>query len=105
MRTTILVLAALAVALALAGCAAPDPKIDVRTVNIAVPVPCREPVPDRPAMPTDALPKRPTLDAFVQAATAEIELREGYEGQLRTALVACTKPIEPRPGGFGLKAR
>ena len=92
-------------ALALAGCAAPEPKIDVRTVSVAVPVACREPVPDRPAMPTDALPKRAGLDAFVQAATAEIELREGYESQLRTALTACTKPVEPRPGGLGLRAR
>jgi hypothetical protein len=78
----------------LTGCAtaAPEPIIDVRTVNIAIPVPCREAIPDRPAMPTEALIHRPTLDEFIAAAIAEIELREGYEGQLRAALVACTAP-------------
>lgn len=74
------------------GCATPEPVIDVRTVNVAVPVPCREPVPTRPDMPTEALEHRPTLDQFVAAAIAEIELREGYELQLMTALRACTAP-------------
>lgn len=78
-------------AIVISGCATPEPVIDVRTVNVAVPVPCREPVPDRPAMPTEALEHRPTLDAFVAAAIAEIELREGYELELRTALEGCTR--------------
>lgn len=86
MRLITLLLAAL-----LAGCATPEPVIDVRTVNVAVPVPCREPVPDRPDMPTEALEHRPTLDAFVAASIAEIEIREGYELELRTALEGCTR--------------
>lgn len=89
MRTASILVAACA-CLASACATKPEPIIDVRTVNVAVPVPCRETVPERPSMPTETLPEQPTLDQFVAAATAEIELREGYEGQLRTALVACT---------------
>ena len=36
-----------------------------------------------------------TLDQFTQAATAEIERREGYEGELRAALATCTQPVVP----------
>lgn len=79
-------------ALTLAGCAT-EPTMQV--TRVPVPVECREPVPDRPAMPTDRLTAGSTLDIFVQAAAAEIEVREGYEGQLRTALENCTKPISP----------
>jgi len=72
----------------LAGCNA-----TLQQVKVPVPVECKEEVPERPVMPTEALPERPTLDAFVQAATAEIERREGYEVKLRAALVACTGPV------------
>ena len=75
----------------LAGCAAPEPRIEVRTVNVAVPVPCIEPVPERPGMPTESLAPGVTLDGFVAATQAEIELREGYEDQLRTALDNCRR--------------
>lgn len=75
----------------LAGCGATMPQ----TVNKAIPLECRETVPERPAMPTESLAAGVGLDAFVQAATAEIERREAYEGQLRTALVNCTTPIKP----------
>ena len=76
---------------ALAGCAAtPEPKIDVRTVRVSVPVPCHVPTPPRPTMPTEALAPGVTLDAFAAAAIAEIERREGYEGELRAALTSCT---------------
>ena len=75
------------------GCAAQEPRIEVRTVNVAVPVPCDEPVPERPAMPTEALAHRPDLDTFVATVAAEIDVREGYEGQLRTALGNCRAPI------------
>ena len=86
-------LAALAAAVIQAGCAtAPEPKIDVRTVNVAVPVPCREPVPDRPAFPIDDLKPGASLNQFVSAALAERLLRDGYEGQLEAALRACTRP-------------
>jgi len=84
--------AVLAAAL-LAGCATPpEPKIDVRTVKVAVPVPCREPVPDKPAFPMDGLRPGTSLNQFVSAALAERLVRDGYELQLVTALRACTRP-------------
>jgi hypothetical protein len=81
----------------LAGCASSP--TSYQTTKVAVPVQCRETVPDRPVMPTESLPADPTLDAFVQASTAEIERREGYEGELRTALQACTAAPGPLEGG------
>lgn len=85
--------------LALAGCATakPEPVIQWKEVKVIVQVPCDEPVPARPRMPTEHIDSAPSLDAFVAAATAEIELRDGYEGQLVTALKACTAPINPKP--------
>lgn len=85
-----------AVAAVLAGCAA-QPAQRVQRVNVPVPMPCRESEPPRPAMPTEALAADVTLDAFAAAAIAEIERREGYEGQLRAALAACTAPVEALP--------
>ena len=93
-------LAALSAALIQVGCATtPDPVIDVRTVNVAVPVPCREPVPDRPSFPMDGLKPGTSLNQFVSAALAERLIRDGYELQLETALRACTEPAPP----LGLK--
>ena len=80
-----------ALAALLAGCAA-QPAPRVQQVNVPVPVACPETEPPRPAMPTEALAADVTLDAFAAAAIAEIERREGYEGQLRAALAACTAP-------------
>lgn len=77
--------------LALAGCGHNPPVVQPR---VAIPVECKEQVPERPAMPTEAL-TTDSVDAYVQAAEAELLLREGYEGKLRTALEACTKPITP----------
>jgi hypothetical protein len=68
------------------------------TVQIRVPVPvaCQEPEPERPVMPTEAL--RPGVDefTFTISAQAEIEVREGFEGRLLTALRACRTPIAKR---------
>ena len=66
----------------------------IEQVHVAVPVPCQQTVPVRPVMPTEALALDTTLDAFVAAAIAELERREGYEGQLRAALAACTAPVQ-----------
>ncbi len=77
----------------LAGCAAKPPVVQLQQVKVPVPVACSEPVPERPVMPTEALQPPVTLDAFAQAAMAEIERREGYERQLRTGLLACTAPV------------
>lgn len=80
--------------LVLTGC---DTLRGAITVRVPVPVACEEPVPDRPFMPTDAL--RPGVDPFTfsKTAQAEIEVRQGYEGRLLTALEACRKPIKTAP--------
>lgn len=80
--TAAMPVAAALLLLLLAGCA---PQVQ----RVAVPVPCRVAIPARPIMPTESLPVDASLDAFVQAAAAEIERREGYEMQLRAALDAC----------------
>ena len=78
----------------LAGCAS-GPRVELQRVNVPVPVECREPTPDRPVMPTEAL--LPGVHPFVllQSALAEIDRREGYEVRLRAALEICTTPIKP----------
>lgn len=63
-------------------------------VSVPVPVECRETAPPRPAMPTETLGPGVALDSFVKSAQAEIEIREGYEGQLLAALTACTAPLK-----------
>lgn len=88
-----LLIVALLVAAMLAGCGTPPPANTI-TVRVPVPVKCKAVKPERPVMPTEsqalrALPKDKLLDAFVQATTAEIELREGYEGKLVAALDSC----------------
>lgn len=88
----------IAACLLFSGCSATLPQ----ATHVPVPIECREEVPDRPVMPTEALQSGAGLDAFVQAATAEIERREGYEVRLRSALVSCTKPLE-KVNGVALK--
>lgn len=63
-----------------------------QTVKVAVPIKCKAVVPSRPAMPTRSVQVEPVgtfLDRFVAAATAEIELRQGYENRLVTELQSC----------------
>lgn len=74
-------------ALVLAGCGTTAERI-VR-VQVAVPVPCDVQEPARPMMDTETLPPGAGIDAMARAMRAEIERREGYEGELRTALRAC----------------
>lgn len=78
----------------LTGCASSPPPVRVQQVRVPVPVPCRVTEPARPLMPTEALALDAGLDAFAAAAIAEIERREGYEGELRAALAACAAPVE-----------
>ena len=75
-----------------AGCET-APRIEIQRVNVAVPVKCKEQVPERPVMPTEALQPGATVDQFTQSAQAEIERREGYEGKMRAALVVCTATV------------
>ena len=86
--TVILLAAALAM---LFGCNA-----TMTQIKVPVPVECKETEPDRPIMPTDRLLSGASNDAFVQAATAEIERRESYEIKLVTALRACIAPIQQK---------
>lgn len=83
----------IAACVGLVGCSSTLPTL--QTVKVAVPVPCQVTEPQRPVMPTEHLPPRVKLDPFVRAAQAEIGLREGYEGELRAALQACTSPLQP----------
>lgn len=91
MKTAI---ALIAISACLSGCET-APRVEIQRVNVAVPVECNEPIPDRPVMPTEALRPGATVDQFAQAAMAEIERRDGYEGQLAAALAICTRPIKP----------
>lgn len=79
-------------AISLAGCSTPPV---LTTVKVPVPVECRESVPPRPVMPTEQFSQKPGLDDFIKAATAELEIREGYETRLRQVAETCTKPLKP----------
>ena len=79
-------------ALALAGCSS-VPRVEIQEVKVPVPVECREPIPDRPAMPTEALADDADPFELLRAALAEIDRREGYEVRLLAALMACTRPV------------
>lgn len=90
MRATLLL-----AALALAGCSS-VPRVEILTVKVPVPVECREPIPDRPAMPTEALADDADPFELLRAALAEIDRRESYEVRLLSALLICTVPLPPR---------
>lgn len=95
MKTAIALIAACAL---LVGCASKT-HVEIQRVNVPIPVECKEPVPARPVMPTEGLATTATLDQFAQAAMAEIERREGYEGELLAALENCRKPINVSANG------
>lgn len=78
----------------LSACGASAPRVEIQQVKVAVPVPCQEPEPARPVMPTEHLAGDAGVDAYVQAAAAELERREGYETELRAALANCKLPLK-----------
>jgi len=82
----------LLVLLVLGGCAS-APRVEVQTVKVPVPVECREPIPDRPNMPTDALADDADPFELLRAALGEIDRRESYEVRLLVALTNCTRSI------------
>lgn len=90
MRSAIVCIAACAI---LAACET-QKRVEVQRVNVAIPVECREPIPDRPAMPTEGLEPGAAPLVLLRAALAEIDRREGYEIQLRTALDNCKRPLK-----------
>ncbi len=81
--------------LALVGCSS-VPRVEIQEVKVPVPVECREPIPDRPAMPTETLADDADPFELLRAALAEIDRREGYEVRLLAALLSCTTPLTPR---------
>lgn len=89
-------LAAVCAGLMMAGCET-APRVEIQRVNVAVPVECKEPIPARPVMPTEALRPGATVDQFAQASMAEIERRDGYEVQLVAALEICKNPVKHSP--------
>lgn len=93
LRLPLLLAAHTAGVLLLTGCGSSPPRVEIQRVNVPVPVACQEPEPQRPSMPTEHLAGDAGVDAYVQAAAAEIELREGYEGQLVQALRNCQKGL------------
>lgn len=70
----------------LAGCGTTERLVEVR---VPVPVACQVAEPARPMMDTDGLALDAAVDVQARAMRAEIERREGYEGELRAALSAC----------------
>lgn len=79
-------------ALALGGCAT-APRVEIQTVKVPVPAECREPTPDRPSMPTEALADDADAFDLLRASLAEIDRREGYEAKLVAALENCKRLI------------
>lgn len=79
-------------ALVLAGCAT-APRVEIQTVKVPVPVECREPIPDRPSMPTEALAEDVNPFDLLRASLAEIDRREGYEVKLVAALENCKRTL------------
>lgn len=70
------------VTLVLTGCA---PHYTPVRVEVPVAVPCRAPAVNEPTMP----PPGETLFDKVKSLLAEIELRKGYEAELRASVDAC----------------
>jgi type IV pilus biogenesis protein CpaD/CtpE len=73
-------------ALLLTGCASTDRLVQVK---VPLPVACQVVEPARPMMDTETVLISAPIDELARAMRAEIERREGYEGQLRAALNAC----------------
>lgn len=94
-KSRILQVPLLLAALALVGCSA-APRVEVQEVKVPVPVECREPIPDRPTMPTEALAEDADPFELLRAALAEIDRRDAYEVRLLAALLSCTAPLTPR---------
>lgn len=76
----------------LAGCETIPEIVEVR---VPIAVRCEVAKPVRPRMDTEHLPLDAKVDVQSRAMRAEIERREGYEGELRTALDVCTAPSSP----------
>ena len=75
---------------AFAGCAS----IPSVAEKVEVPIECRVQAPTRPAMPSQHLTTADSLDTHIKTIQAEIDVREGYEIELRAALGACISIVQ-----------
>lgn len=66
-----------------------DPPPPVREVHIPTPMPCDAQMPGKPAFAVDALPLGADIWTQTAALRAERKQRQGYEGELETALRRC----------------
>lgn len=82
----------LPVAALLAGCGTRLPE----RVEIPVPVPCVERLPERPALATDALATGATVYDKTRAALAERQQLRGYVVELEAVLGACVERTGPQ---------
>ena len=64
----------------------------IKEVKVPVPIACKVIVPERPLMPLEQA-KKEEADIFIimKKALAEIELRQGYETKLESAIIECNK--------------
>jgi hypothetical protein len=84
-------IAALAAAVMLGGCATAAKPPAVIETRVRVNVPCDPgPVP-APAFPVDGLTGGEDLYAKAQTMAADIEVREGYEARLNAAIDSCRR--------------
>lgn len=84
------VLAALS-ALSLAACSTMKPGVEIRRVEVPVPMPCipRDQIPDEPQRVGDALTGNAAADLQIVSASA-LQLRE-WGQKMRGALLACAE--------------
>lgn len=77
----------------LAGCAtAPEPRIEIRTVEVPVAVRCAVTVPAEPAYGDDkaSIDAADGIFAKLKLLLAGRELREAYKNEVKAALIGCT---------------
>ena len=86
--------AAITIALALAGCVSP-PKTAPAVISKPVILPCQVDVPQRPVMPADTLTGSEDIWTLGVTLWADRKAREAYEIAIRTRLEGCVKPAEP----------
>lgn len=87
-QTIVFALGLLALATLVAGCGT-APAIPA-TIAVAVAQPCAVPVPDKPVFPAETLTGTEDIFTLGKTLWADIQRRQAYELQLRTALEGCT---------------
>lgn len=80
---------AVIVSFCLGGCATTMPPVQPVEVKVPVTVPCKVPMPERPAFAVDGLPLGSGIWDQMKALRAERWQRQGYETELEAAVKAC----------------